>query len=133
MQVWYLAATVTPRAYSLPLSAPLSSFSSCLLLDPDSLLPIQAHFQTVEWTLITLFRVSTGDAWGDVMGALQLASGSRAPRIENDVWEYFTALFGGVEPSALVEGLTRDSDGVRVQVGVCHSARTRAHAHKTPA
>lgn len=34
---------------------------------------MQAHFQSVEWTLITLFRVSTGDAWGDVMGGLQVS------------------------------------------------------------
>merc|ERR1712216_840845 len=43
-------------------------------------------------TLLTLFRISTGDAWGDVMTSLQLASGDRAAPISDDVWVYYGAL-----------------------------------------
>ena len=60
---------------------------------PPALSCTQAHFQNVEWILITLFRVSTGDAWGDVMTSLQLASGWRGP-VDSSVWEYYGGLTG---------------------------------------
>jgi hypothetical protein len=70
---------------------PLLRSTRCLLTDQDAVLPLQAHFQSVEWTLISLFRISTGDAWGDVMTSLQLSSGGRGP-VEEDVWEYYSGL-----------------------------------------
>ncbi len=94
---------------------PLRS-TRCLLINPDNLLPRQMHFQSVEWAFLTLFRVSTGDAWGDVTSSLSLATGSRSARIEDDVWEYFTSLYGGIEASFLIKGLSQDSKDARIQL-----------------
>jgi len=63
----------------------------CIFTNPEKVLPYQAHFQSVEWILITLFRVSTGDAWGDVMTSLQLSAGERGA-IDPTVWEYYSGL-----------------------------------------
>ena len=73
---------------------PSLRMTRCLFTDPDALLPKQAHLQNVPWTLLTLFRISTGDAWGDVLTSLQLASGDRAAPISDDVWAYYGDLLG---------------------------------------
>lgn len=39
----------------------------CLLSPEDLLLDPHATFETVMWSLLTLFRVATGDAWGDIL------------------------------------------------------------------
>jgi len=84
---------------------PVLRSTRCLLTNPDMLLPVQAHFQNVEWILITLFRVSTGDAWGDVMTSLQLASGWRGT-VDPSIWEYYGGLTGQsqTELESLFEG-----------------------------
>jgi len=95
----------------------------CLLTGPDDLLGPQAHLQAVEWTLITLFRVSTGDAWGDVMGSMQLASEARS--MDSDTWEYFTAQLGK-DPSEEVPGLTADSSNANLELAALALAQWNA-------
>jgi len=94
---------------------PLLRSTRCLLTDPDSVLSAQAHFQSVEWTLITLFRVSTGDAWGDVMGALQLANSKRSLPVPDATWKYYTSLLGS-DPSEVVPGLHKGAAEAHLQL-----------------
>eukprot|EP00961_Rhodomonas_salina_P254111 3434304-Rhodomonas_salina.1 len=49
----------------------------CWFTEEDRLLPRQATFRHVGAALLTLFRVSTADAWGKILTITQLAPGSR--------------------------------------------------------
>jgi len=52
----------------------------CKIIHPDVLLDSHASFRNIAVALLTLFRVATGDAWGEVMQSCKLAMGERGPR-----------------------------------------------------
>jgi len=62
----------------------------CLFTKDDNLLSGHAHFQGVGWALLSLFRISTGDAWGDILSGLQLEAGGR--QVTEETWNYLCAL-----------------------------------------
>ena len=75
---------------------------TCLFTPEDKLLDRHAHFQGVGIAMYTLFRVATGDAWGDVMDAATLepprhvwdfVHRSREP-ISDEAWKKYTELIG---------------------------------------
>jgi len=72
----------------------------CLFTLPDNQLGRHAHFQGFGVSLFTLFRISTGDAWGEIMLAAGLNAPSRDPISQNTLDKY-NELFGAafVDPN----------------------------------
>mmetsp|Transcript_25360 Transcript_25360/g.39779 ORF Transcript_25360/g.39779 Transcript_25360/m.39779 type:complete len:413 (+) Transcript_25360:3-1241(+) len=64
----------------------------CLFTHPDNMFTLQSNFKDLRWALLTLLRVTTGDAWGEVLVVSQLQEGPRA--MNQDVWEVFTGALG---------------------------------------
>lgn len=79
----------------------------CMLTDPERLLDSHANFGNVPISLLTLFRISTGDAWGEVLSATQLEPGPR--NISESVWKQF------VEQLGYDPGLLPADDDRRIQ------------------
>ena len=76
---------------------------TCLFTPTDQMLDPHAHFQGVGIAVYTLFRIATGDAWGDVMASTTLQqprdqawSFTVRPRdpISDDAWSMYVDLLG---------------------------------------
>lgn len=74
---------------------------TCMFTPEDNLLDRHAHFQGVGIAMITLFRIATGDAWGEVMESATLQAPTNTwgfwtrPRepISDDAWAKYVSLF----------------------------------------
>mmetsp|Transcript_31531 Transcript_31531/g.76314 ORF Transcript_31531/g.76314 Transcript_31531/m.76314 type:complete len:1933 (-) Transcript_31531:88-5886(-) len=75
----------------------------CLFTDDDSLLDHHASFKTIFLGILTLFRVATGDAWGELLAAASVPGPNgvvlHIPVREKE-WTDFTELLG-YDPSSL--------------------------------
>jgi len=72
---------------------------ACLFTDPDLMFQPHAHFKGIGVALLTLFRVATGDAWGELLDAAQVAPGSRV--VSDSAWESFNGLMETVPAAEL--------------------------------
>ena len=98
----------------------------CLSTDPAAFLGRHAHFQGVGMALMTLFRISTGDAWGELMEAGALTAGARKP-VSPDAWAVFQDLAHSApllhhESNAT---LSRTDDGAALSVAMLALRRWR--------
>lgn len=64
----------------------------CAITSEGALLETHGHFQGVGVALLTLWRVATSDAWGDIMNAVSLVPGDRT--LHSDLMESYTSVFG---------------------------------------
>ncbi len=91
---------------------------TCMFTPEDNLLDRHAHFQGVGIAMITLFRIATGDAWGEVMESATLQPPTdtwgfyQRPRqpIADDAWATYVSLFGGQLPEGATQTTTRGVD-----------------------
>ncbi len=72
--------------------------TQCLFTAPNMLLDSHANFRGVGWSILTLFRVATGDAWGSLLESTQLQAHER--KVTQDMWDDLVALYGE-DPSLL--------------------------------
>ena len=91
---------------------------TCMFTPEDNLLDRHAHFQGVGIAMITLFRIATGDAWGEVMESATLQPPTdtwgfyQRPRepITDDAWASYVSLFGESLPGGASQTTTRGVD-----------------------
>ena len=71
----------------------------CILHEPELVLDDHANFVTLPNALLSLFRVATGDAWGEILTGL--SAEAPLPRIvSDDAWDKTIDLLG-TDPSSL--------------------------------
>lgn len=64
----------------------------CAITSEGALLETHGHFQGVGVSLLTLWRVATSDAWGDIMNAVSLVPGPRT--LSSDLLDSYESVFG---------------------------------------
>jgi hypothetical protein len=64
----------------------------CAITSEGALLETHGHFQGVGVSLLTLWRVATSDAWGDIMNAVSLVPGDRT--LSSDLLDSYESVFG---------------------------------------
>jgi hypothetical protein len=77
----------------------------CLYTDESLLLDRHASFKNIGLALLTLFRVATGDAWGELLAAAQVGMGPRV--VDKSAWEDLVALLG-YDPSLIIDKNSSD-------------------------
>ena len=89
----------------------------CLATAQDALLDRHAHFQGTGIALLTLFRVSTGDAWGELMVAAGLTAGARQP-VQPETWDMYLHLQPDTPlyDASSTTQLSRDSKGAALAI-----------------
>jgi len=78
----------------------------CMLSPEDLLLDPHATFETVAWSLLTLFRVATGDAWGDILDQVAAVAphGAGSRPVLDTTWTVLTDLLGADPASVYPPG-----------------------------
>uniref|UniRef100_A0A7S1GW80 EF-hand domain-containing protein n=1 Tax=Hemiselmis andersenii TaxID=464988 RepID=A0A7S1GW80_HEMAN len=107
----------------------------CMLHPPETLLDPHANFINMGNALLTLFRIATGDAWGEILYACQVEVVGGFPRkVLDETWKHMVDLLQ-YDPRTLPpqdpEFLAADDDDAAIKIAMLSIRRWNHTAYGT--